>query len=905
MKIPETMTGLQLLEILAEQWGQPIPFKLELDTNSVIKPREIFIKNTCPECGASRRMTGEAILNLHEEHGFACFKCKQPLQTTAESAQPALVEVAKTIATPEPEPKPAPKAAESLKSTPEVLPEPQESIDDEVLAAGANIHIQLEESIVESAVEHVEERIPEPVAPPPPIDQREEDGRAHFLTLPADEVVGQCLETVEEALGYQPYGTTISFNEVDNTDIRVPCLCCGNDRVFKDREALLNEDTGLHVIVSLENMGEFAEDDQYHYCGICVDSMAHNDGKNLAMVENVDAKAKLLGWTRVRGTVTPETVLTPNTIFEFTQGAQQFPSTINRMIERLEEIEAESEGDTDEVAAEVSQAFAEANLDKGVTRESSAQPSFREEASVVQGSADSKVKVAVEDIRTPDAQTLKNLESGYAVQADSMSSAEQSRRTENVQHDQKRIFQDIHQVADLANPFEDSVSLIEDFNKSFFGPIIADVANQTGVQYVATINPDTWDIPVVDFASGVRIVCIDLESRSAFGLQENMIDRNCRFGFDGVRDFTRYYLYSDSAKYRSTAAIKAIKKIVLGKNFAVDRRVKLSEFTTFFTTDPRTLKEFETSNSVNVYGKPFMGRLGVMAVLDQPQKEFSTQDLIKMMISRKQTFKDMNMYLVASIRYLKHIDKDSVRYSITDYTELGVTYVEDGLETCMKALLKEHQEEFGDKAFSFDFEYDRTAFIAPSVNEYFIAGNMFKNLMNPLEGSFCYIKEVDPEFRTKAEDEWRQDQRFFSATTMANRFNREIKQFGIDPRDKKSRQYFLTQIGFARCNQPAVQNLMVSPMVTLTFPYDIGFLKLMKVDPSIFVSGGVFGGDSDGVTSQNLMLQLALQSAGGNGNATSSEGGGMDPMLLAMMMADGDSQMDPMTILMMQQMGGF
>jgi len=239
------------------------------------------------------------------------------------------------------------------------------------------------------------------------------------------------------------------------------------------------------------------------------------------------------------------------------------------------------------------------------------------------------------------------------------------------------------------------------------------------------------------------------------------------------------------------------------------------------------------------------------------------------MMSKRQNFKDMNMYVVASIHWIATVTKEEVTYIITDYIEVGVTKVEDGLYTAISALAKEHEIKFPDgRPFKIEFEYDRSSIMSPSVQKWYDEGGFFSMPSNPYEMSWCYIKGADDELRNTAQDGWRQDQRFFTATTMANRFGKQLRENGVDVRDPKQRANFLKLIGFTRCIQPATRRLMLNPMELMKMSFDYKRFSMYKVDPSMFFGSGVMDGtsimDQNNPYQQMMMMQQMMSMMGNN-----------------------------------------
>jgi hypothetical protein len=269
---------------------------------------------------------------------------------------------------------------------------------------------------------------------------------------------------------------------------------------------------------------------------------------------------------------------------------------------------------------------------------------------------------------------------------------------------------------------------------------------------------------------------------------------------------------------------------------------------------------------LHAYGKPAMDRLLIIDILPD-QKSKKDQDLMKLFLNSKPSMSDLNMHGVASIRWLAETAKDgSLKYTITDYIEHGLTVVKDGLFMCLLALSKEHDMKYPGQSYSFDVEYDRSAFMSPSIQAWLEEGGLLKNPFVQYEASYCWIKSPDDDVRISPQDEQRQDRRLFGVMTMIQRFGKAIRENGVNIKDERQRKRFIKDLGFTRCEQPPIIKLTVNPMEVFAMEWNLKKFTMMKIDPSaMFAAGGVTEfGDDPNAEFQKMMMMNALMQASSN-----------------------------------------
>ena len=444
------------------------------------------------------------------------------------------------------------------------------------------------------------------------------------------------------------------------------------------------------------------------------------------------------------------------------------------------------------------------------------------------------------------------------------------------------------------NELMDEVDLINEFKESDLGKVIYDVCKRTGLNAKFTISEDTFEIPVVDFDSGMRVICIDCNKVGQMKVQLAIMERQVEFGYPLPKG-TKYglaYLYSDclTSKERTKATIKNLIKIVNKEKFDGRRIINLAgNYTLFYTDSIPVIRSFEAENSSYPQGKPCTKEIGIIALRHRSGKheEFTAKDFMNYLNKNyKMDMKNHNLYMVATARYIVKPDPMSktVKYQITDYSELADSILMDGFDHIIGAIIKEHKlnntvkdprflgTDFSQYKYQFEYEFDPSTLPSPSLEIWWDNENFFKTFDSFEDGQGkCFIRV--PEYRTNSTDGYRKDPRLFLPIPFSKLFKADIEKSGVNVLNDNARRKFIEQLGFVESYYPRMKRFMLNPLKTMKLEFSSSIFAMTKVDLNKFFSGnGVYDGGYDNILFQkfinssklddktkNVMSILALQ----------------------------------------------
>jgi hypothetical protein len=430
------------------------------------------------------------------------------------------------------------------------------------------------------------------------------------------------------------------------------------------------------------------------------------------------------------------------------------------------------------------------------------------------------------------------------------------------------------------NELMDEQDLIKEFQESDLGKVIYEVVKRTGVKASFTISEDTFEIPVVDFESGMRIICIDCNKVGQMKVQLAIMERQVEFAYP-IPKGTKYglaYLYSDclTTKERTKATIKNLIKIVNKEKFDGRRIINLAgNYTLFYTDSIPVIRAFEAENSSYPQGKPCTKEIGIIALRHRSGKheEFTAKDFMNYLNKNyKMDMKNHNLYMVATARYIVKPEPISktVKYQITDYTELADSILKDGFDHIIGAIIKEHKlnntvrdpkylgTDFSQYKYQFEFEFDPSTLPSPSLEIWWDNENFWKTFDSFEDGQGkCYIRV--PEYRTNSTDGYRKDPRLFLPIPFSKLFRADIEKAGVDVLSDNSRRKFIEQLGFVESYYPRMKRLMLNPLKTMKLEFSSSIFAMSKVDLNKFFSGnGVYDGGYDNILFQKLINSSKL-----------------------------------------------
>ena len=430
------------------------------------------------------------------------------------------------------------------------------------------------------------------------------------------------------------------------------------------------------------------------------------------------------------------------------------------------------------------------------------------------------------------------------------------------------------------NELMDEVDLINEFKESDLGKVIYDVCKRTGLNAKFTISEDTFEIPVVDFESGMRVICIDCNKVGQMKVQLAIMERQVEFAYPLPKG-TKYglaYLYSDclTSKERTKATIKNLIKIVNKEKFDGRRIINLAgNYTLFYTDSIPVIRSFEAENSSYPQGKPCTKEIGIIALRHRSGKheEFTAKDFMNYLNKNyKMDMKNHNLYMVATARYIVKPDPMSktVKYQITDYSELADSILMDGFDHIIGAIIKEHKlnntvkdprflgTDFSQYKYQFEYEFDPSTLPSPSLEIWWDNENFFKTFDSFEDGQGkCFIRV--PEYRTNSTDGYRKDPRLFLPIPFSKLFKADIEKSGVNVLNDNARRKFIEQLGFVESYYPRMKRFMLNPLKTMKLEFSSSIFAMTKVDLNKFFSGnGVYDGGYDNILFQKFINSSKL-----------------------------------------------
>ena len=464
------------------------------------------------------------------------------------------------------------------------------------------------------------------------------------------------------------------------------------------------------------------------------------------------------------------------------------------------------------------------------------------------------------------------------------------------------------------NPFKRNESLLKSFESTDFYRFFCSLSQEAEVEFKVIVNNKTMEVPIVDFASGWRFICCDLNDGDMFFAEFNMLAKCIPFSFKEQEytdigngelrqkaiKFKTLILYSDSIRYRQDATFYALMKYVAPEKIAYKgSSVKLQDnLLVQYSTNDSYLRNFRQRYSPFPAGKPKTGELGIiatwedsmdgrtaMSIAAQMYKDGNHQDLDSLQHERDQ-------YMVASIAYIEklvHFENTTnkrVIYTITDYLEIGTCLLEDGFIQCIRALLKEYKIKFpmAIEAPFIKVELDPNNYFSPSLLKLISRG-----IFLPVDDTYRIITSGNsqmyrpqnvekhltktyvrrPEYRPVVhgpEDEQRHDTRMFNLGTLLADPNMRaaIEKAGmsISIRDPSQKDLFLANIGYEYCHQFQVKEYYINQTIIASIMNDEVTVKLNKmVEDTMFTNTKLVANSQSGSVFNNIIAnpQLAIR----------------------------------------------
>ena len=501
---------------------------------------------------------------------------------------------------------------------------------------------------------------------------------------------------------------------------------------------------------------------------------------------------------------------------------------------------------------------------------------------------------------------------------DSNASLEEEREIEQEEIVKNTIFKpgqklvisrkNIAKLNNKQNPFEREEALEEQFRETKMARFISDLSTESEVKCNLIINNKTYELPVIDFESGLRVICADLEERSMPNVPFNTLGDPKVLPFtyyestatdDGTgvfkkrpKKFNWVVLFSDSVEERHDATFMALMKYVNPKKLAYEgQRIQLEDNLNYeYTTYDQFLRDFDVRYSPFPGGKPKTGQLGILATWDS-SKAVTTKDVLKFQlqasgmdnVANLNSLEDESQYMVASIRYIERFNKETNRviYTITEYVEIGSCLIADGLAQCIRALLKEYMLKYPAMRNVEPYiivECDPNSLTSPSIKNYLkrgsivamndtirqlIYGSQFRPGRNGVDQYLRYSYVRRPEYRSKDSDYLRHDMRMFSVGTIIRTMSDEIKQAGIQNtiRDPDVKNRFIANMGYVKARQAEIKEMFVTQSTVTSLLYDSKTTLMRKhinADGNMFQNTAMVTDSMSGIGMNNIFTNPNL-----------------------------------------------
>lgn len=445
--------------------------------------------------------------------------------------------------------------------------------------------------------------------------------------------------------------------------------------------------------------------------------------------------------------------------------------------------------------------------------------------------------------------------------------------------------------------FEDKKAVDKEFYEGPFYKIFKEVmtsdrcADMSKVFMKIIINPDTSFIPIVDFSTGVRFVCVDSGDVDQYRIHALALGRQIPFSFSTVKRYevrTRV-LYSDMCINRPVATIFAIKKLVAFGSWNKKRIITLqNNFAMAYTTETKFVEMFENGdpdsknpeNCVNITRKPKNSSIGIIALDKKSARDRQAlrrrqgKKILERMANggyyeEELSPNDYDIHFIIGADIICN-DRDlvnpaiapdlrCVHYQITRYAECNSVVILDGLQVLCAAIIKEHFKKYGNTTkYSIEFEYDPTELLTPGVmalidNHDGLEPSTYKR-SNPMSIVSTYIM---PPSRLKMEgifefEKGRVDGRNFNAATIGAHYPQELwSRYNLSTIE--GRAEFLRSRGFEEFWQPAIAVFDVMPYVLRII--EVGSLINELCDISLQNIGNRDSGDMENLLYRQQKLE--------------------------------------------------
>ena len=731
---------------------------------------------------------------------------------------------------------------------------------------------------VEPVVEEVEEKNSEPPKETFTIGNKE---------MTVDEIRQACEEaekTVYNKIGFWPYRRKLAAS---SGKITLTCEICGKDVEFDDFSKVVSGITVLSkeycASRGIQYRQNFGKDATIHYCPTCIKSVV-TDGCNKYLKHIVKTICKNAHLNIVDDGKYWYTGYTDKLVVEANGVSNTM--TIKEIVSKYSEgRDARNDKEfTPRGTATKSETAASKSTESFTTTKSSTETKTQGFRINNAGAFNSKIK-----------DSNSKLDAEMAKQKSEIEENNVFKINQEIKNDHSTIAR----LNERCNPFTQAKSLESSFQRSVFSSFIHDLSQETHVECTLIVNSKTYEIPIIDFENGFRLICVDIDDNSMTKIPYNIIAKCVSFSYRDeigrpMTDYSTMVLFSDAVERRRDATFDALVKYINPKILPY-KGAKIELTDTIFTqyTDYKPyLKEFDAQCSSFPAGKPKNGQLGIIATWAEDDGKVDYRDIMKFQTmlgegsksGLNQLTSDYSQYMVASIKYIERLNKDTGRviYTITDYVEIGSAIIADGLLQCVRALLREYSKKYPSLtgiAPHIIVELDPNVFPSPSIKSYIKRGSLcpvddvYKSIV---DGSgvvrhfgkdqflkYTYVRKAEYRSPNKDSDWCRQDMRMFGAGTLAHTMADELRTAGVSAgiADDNTRLAFINNMGFVKNNQLEVKEYFFDQVIIESLLMDgkTGMMqKLPDPEQSFGNASGLVNSSADGFNINNVMSNPAL-----------------------------------------------
>lgn len=436
----------------------------------------------------------------------------------------------------------------------------------------------------------------------------------------------------------------------------------------------------------------------------------------------------------------------------------------------------------------------------------------------------------------------------------------QYQKAQNAKYAQYKLDRTIFNISEesdneeLGSIFDDKRTLDRDFYESEFYAIHKEVmtsdkfADMSSIYSNVIINEASSFIPIIDYSTGVRLICIDTNDADQYHLNPLIISRKVPFSYQvNPRNVKVRILYLDDAKNRTMAVICSLKKLVAFDKIKPRYKITLAHnYVVAYTTEAKWIEMFEKGdpdtkapeNSTYYMSKPSNMCIGLI-VLDKKS------DKDKRAIRRHQIARDVGKYEPASaddynIQFVisARISRNDLRlrnptipredryveYTITQYNECNPVIISDGFQTLVACIIREHKNNYDPGTpYSISYEYDRDGLVTPAVVKLLDE----QNGLEPAYGQRPNSMDIDgmftlPPSRLKMGgvfdfEHGRLDKRYFTPASIQRKYEKPLWS-GYDLTTKDGRIQFIKSRGFE-------EFIHLKPIQFDVMPYALNMLE--------------------------------------------------------------------------------